>query len=201
MGASLFRTTASAIAAILCVGLGCVSPVVPIDPGQPVSLGEGEGLVVLHIDTDVKISLLRGSTLNPVPFAEDVPVGESIWMVRMQKGDYAWRRIEIEDREGTRRRYSIDSGPKYRFDVEAGVVNYAGELRVRLRTEDDTLFIDRRDRSGYALRRLRDSHASILAHHDLRYGGRTRHDFLAYFTRARSAARGGVEADARTGEP
>lgn len=200
MCSSLVRSIASAALAMAVAGLGCAS-LARVDPDETISLDEGEGLVVLHVDTDVEVRRLSGGTLGSVTFAESLPVGESIWMARMAEGEYAWSHVEIEISEGRRFVYELGPGASYRFTVEAGKINYPGQLSVRLSEDDATLRADRRDRSGYAIRWLRETHESLLARLPARYAGPTRHDFLEYFTRARSAALGGVDAADRTGEP
>ncbi len=191
---------AAALFAVSGLAFGCAS-VAPVDPAQSVSLGDEEGLVVLHFDTDVAIRSLRGGGFDPITFAEEVPRGVSIRMIRVEAGYYGWHRIEIEGPEGDRYVYTLPSEPRYRFHVKPGTINYPGQLRIRLRPSDHVLFHDQLDRSGQVISLLRAAYGELFERYGARYGGRTRHDFLESYTRAASAAREGGPEEPGAGSP
>ncbi len=109
--------------------LGC-APLQPIDPGQPVELSSKQGLLIVDIDTELPIRLLL---MDSGYALRDIEQGRQVWMVRLRAGEYRWRELRI-DRSGTRGsavRYTIRRDEEYDFSVEAGKINYPGQLSIR----------------------------------------------------------------------
>ncbi len=172
---------------VLFVLLGC-APLQPIDSGRPVELSSEQGLLIVDIDTELPIRLLRMTSASPL---RDIEQGRHVWMVRLRAGDYRWRELRI-DRSGIRGppvRYEIPRDEEYDFSVEAGKINYPGQLSIRRARVTygywgPDLIIRNRNRLGMALRALRATHEQRLHEHPLTRSGRSEDLFLEYYLEA-----------------
>ena len=165
---------------VLLVVPGC-STLQPIDPGQGVELSSEQGLLIVDIDTQLPIRLLRmnsGSTLR------DIEQGHHVWMVRLRAGDYHWSELQI-DRSGMTGfpRYTILRDEEYDFSVQAGKINYPGQLSIRRAWGlwGRELQIRNHNRLGMALRALRETHEERLGEYPLTRSGLREDLFLAYY--------------------
>ena len=161
---------------------------IPIQSGY-LPLPATEGLLVLHVDTDVPLAALvttRGTV------AEGVPRGHHVWLVRAAAGSYRWREIQVATAAGRFHRERLRGEDATRFEVVAGHVNYPGALLVRAGpggAAAGALRVRSVDRAAMAVRRLREDHPALLARYPLRYAGDTTDAFLEHYTRAREAVR------------
>jgi hypothetical protein len=167
-----------ALIASIAVVSGCAS-FVAVDPSAPIKLGSGEGFVILHIDTNVELETIRGVFTE---LASNVPIGESAWMIRTSAGNYEWDALKFRDKFGDLWLYDLSDVPDANFTVEAQKVNYAGQILIRVDWREQSLYAEHRNRSAQVYRLLRESHANILESYPLRYGGKSRHDFLEFLT-------------------
>lgn len=191
--------------------IGCASPppAEVVAPGSILALPENVGIVVIHVDTNAP---LIGLDANGKPIAGELAAGRYAWLVRLPAGEYAWtdiafaadpkakstpswcppRRVvrfnPLTDLQGV-------ENSEYEFDVEAGAINYPGELI--LRAEYNIcgtvvgVNIRNRNHSAMAVQSLMKTHTSIVDDLPIRYAGSSGDEFLKFFAqeRARVAAR------------
>ena len=172
---------------ILVGVLSCAAPaVVPIDASGPIELAPNKALLIIHIDTDIALGNLL---LNHRSVAQSLNKGRHVWMVRVPEGSYRWKRIEIGNQPRNRLKYLLESDEELSFEVEAGKINYPGELMIRSGTlsrwGDGDLIVRNRNHSAMAVRELRDSYDSILRSFPLHYAGFSGDGFLEYYMRKR----------------
>jgi hypothetical protein len=173
--------------ALILVGvLGCAPLVVPIDASAPIELAPSEALLIIHIDTEIALERLW---LNSRPFAQSLGKGRFAWMVRVRSGSYRWQRIELGSQTRNRLKYQLGSDEELSFEVQAGKINYPGELVIRSGPEalwgNQTLIVRNRNHSAMMVREMRDSYDSILRSLPLHYAGPSGDGFLEYYTRNR----------------
>jgi hypothetical protein len=166
-------------AAALCIALGCATAR-PILPGEDPGLRPGEGLLVLDLDTDVRISRLACSGVTA---AYDVPPGEHLVLLAIDAGSYRWNWVTF-GLDGVLRLDFRRKEP-WSFRVEAGRISYPGQLVFRgaaLLWTAHRLEARNINRSAMAFERLRKLYPELLARHPIRYTGRRRDDFLERYT-------------------
>jgi hypothetical protein len=172
----------------LLVGiLGCAaSLIVPIDAAGPIELAPNEGLLIVHIDTEVALERL---VLNNRSVARSLAEGRHVWMVRVPVGSYSWKRIEIGRQLRYREKYRLEPDEEMSFEVEAGKINYPGELVVRWSPLSSwlnaILIVRNRNHSAMAVRDLRGSHDALLSSLPLHYAGSSGDGFLEYYMKKR----------------
>jgi len=167
--------------------LGCaVPPIVPIDASHPAELAPNEGLLILHIDTEIPLKrlILSGRTIT-----RSLAKGRHVWIARAPEGIYRWEMIEIENERHRRLKYELEPDEELTFEVEAGKINYPGELSIRPGSQswwgNRTLIVRNRNHSAMAVRELKDSYESILRSLPLHYAGSSGDGFLEYYTQHR----------------
>lgn len=176
-----------AAATALCVALGCTTAR-PILPGADPGLRDGEGLLVLDLVSDVRISSLACSGVRA---AHDLPPGEHLVLLAIKAGSYRWNRVAFG---GPQVKLLLDFGRKepWSFRVEAGRISYPGQLVFR---GAELLWTAHRmearsiNRSAMVFQRLRKLYPELLARYPIRYTGRRRDDFLERYTEILGAGR------------
>jgi hypothetical protein len=153
-----------------------------LDPSAPLTLEPDEGLLILHVDTDVPIA---GIELSGDTIASGVLAAHHVWLVRAAAGSYRWTALRITSPSGRRHRHHLESDDEFRFEVEPGCVNYGGALVVR--SAPGHVEARSRNHVAMAIRKLRDRDAELVASHPLRYGGPSEDGFLDYYNRERAA--------------
>lgn len=104
-----------------------------VDTDKP--LGEGEGWLAVIIDNEADISSVRldGPGLFGDGLVKDLGDGRNVRVLRAKAGDYRWamfnRPSPYIDRAGEY--LNIKADPNFAFTVEAGKLNYPGNLAVR----------------------------------------------------------------------
>lgn len=170
-------------AALALVACGIV-PVRQVVEGEPLSLGPEEGLLALHVESDVVLSSIGFSQLwVDVPPDGDTPHIESahvgVWpfsvagvgrgtqlrILALPEGVYRW--TQILRGSGY---YFIGSGSRWTFVVRPGRINYPGQLIVR-DVGSQQLWIQWKPRVGTVLRALHQHYPSLLETHSLLYAG------------------------------
>ena len=116
----------------LALGLlsGCASTTLEVYPpvgAEP--LGPDEGLLILHIETEVPLASIS------LPWAlavSDLPKGRHLWIVRARAGTYRWKNLRLAREVGSEGYLNLDDyrvmrrvknwvwDDEFRFDVEAG---------------------------------------------------------------------------------
>jgi hypothetical protein len=176
---------------VLCfLVIGCANTR-PLDPDAgPVALAENEGILVIHIRTQVKVASIRVAGAAPPEIATDLPVGEHLWLLAATKGDYRWRRIEFYIYPITWYWNLRSSDESLHFTVQAGKINYPGVLEIdgsegRIRDISLRTF----NRSAIMFANLQRRYPALLERFPMRYAGSRRDDFLDYYLEASRAIR------------
>jgi hypothetical protein len=168
---------------------GCAPHIQPLGPSGVSTLAPGEGLLILHVDTDVPVEALL---LDSGVVAESIQQGEHIWFVRARARRYRWTAVRFGAQAGRRQRYRLDDDEEFRFDVAAGRINYAGALIIRSphmgRSVVGNVRIRHRNHAAMAIRELRDRHASLLRSLPLHHAGPSGDRFLERYQRVRDEA-------------
>jgi pimeloyl-ACP methyl ester carboxylesterase len=114
--------------------LALASPVLAeirrIDPGEPISLSENEGLVLIGVDSSA-IRTLRITEVGRLFYGtdlDDLPHRRNYHLYAFSAGRYRWDSIHSGGG-----RVNLDDDPEFEFQVEAGRLNYPGDLRFRWR--------------------------------------------------------------------
>jgi len=194
---------ASALFASSLLLSGCASaPPASVKPGPFEPLGAGEGFLVVQVDTELGIERLQA---DRAVIARDLQPGEHLWLIRLPAGRYRWSEVRLTAQwHGTKtirpETFTARDDREFSFDVEAGAVNYPGEIVIRLRDDDagivDGLSLRNRNHSAIAVRTLAKTHAPLLAAHPIRYAGESGDEFLQYYTRMRAESPASREASA-----
>ena len=182
------------VACLLSVGLlACASSAPPasVTPGPFEPLASDEGFLVVQIDSDLGVERLQaGSGV----IARDLQPGRHLWLVRMKVGTYRWSGVRLlaqsqVDNMIRPESVGVLNEKEFEFDVEAGAVNYPGELVIRMNEPESGIvsgvLVRNRNHSAMAIRKLSKSHAPLLAAHPIRYAGSSGDEFLQFYTRER----------------
>jgi hypothetical protein len=122
-----FRIARLALASLLPLWVGCAS-FRPLDLSQGLpTLEPGEGILVLHIMTDVPLHTVE--TMSTV-VARDLAVGEHLLLFAASPGTYRFTGI-TRMLHGVEHSYTMSlADPSTAFSVEAGRINYPRMLIV-----------------------------------------------------------------------
>jgi hypothetical protein len=178
------------LAALLAGASACAgAPLPPVAPGAPLELSADEGLLVVQIDTEVPLARVW---LDRAVASGAVPSGRHVWLVRLPSGRYRFSRVAFGSRAGDAQTYRFEPGdPDVRFDLEAGKINYPGELVIRAHAVARSARGGSRSgtHSALAVRELRKVAAELLAAFPLRHAGPSRDGFLEHYSRERERVR------------
>lgn len=164
---------------------GAEAKVREVPPGQVPELGPGDGLVVIVIDTDSRLSDIRfrkeGRVIHSAAI-EEAPAGGTPKLYVLPAGEYEWDRLT--SRYGLR--YVFLDKPGNRFKVEAGTLNYPGDLIVRgiLSDAPSLLFSNR---SVQAMDWLDSNYPGLGERLPFRYAGIYQDAFPAFYREAQRA--------------
>ncbi|MDJ0847706.1 MAG: hypothetical protein QNK04_04895 [Myxococcota bacterium] len=165
-----------------------------IESGETVELREGEGLLVLHISTNVELSRLSFGLGGSI---QDVPEGEHIELFVARAGSYRWTQIRITGRDQPR--FRVQREDDWRFRIEAGRINYVGLLELErtdwLRLSGRTI-----DRSALAMESLRARHPALIERYPLVYNGPGQNVFFEHL-RAAAGEVGSAGSEAAAARP
>jgi dipeptidyl aminopeptidase/acylaminoacyl peptidase len=156
-----------------------------VAPGTVPELREGEGLVLVAVDSSVPVHAVRVSR-NGRQFGagvmRDLPAGLSFTLYVAPAGEYAFREVDLVYRW----RLSLRDDPEFRFRVSAGEITYPGELLYRPRT----LWIaevDIANRALAAIDWLEREHPDVYRRYPLAYSGHYPDPFPAFYLAERGA--------------
>lgn len=178
----------AATARLLCAWLGLAmscalaAKVREIPPGEVPRLSDGEGLVAIVVDTR--------TPLREVHFRDDVedavvvqsatlrglPAGATARLYALPAGEYRWHRLTTL----FGLRYLLHDRPEHRFRVEAGMLNYPGDLIVRDVTSDLPR-VQVSNRALQAIDWLDEAYPGLGERFPLRYAGRYPDPFPAFY--------------------
>jgi hypothetical protein len=201
------RSTHALLPFVAAVAFACASPAPPpeiVMPGSGPDTSGDAGILVLHVDTNVPLS---GLEANRRLIRGELAKGRYVWLVHLPAGRYAWTEVAfaanpklgnvpswcprnrivrfdpLTDLHGVER-------SEYEFDVEAGTINYPGELILRADYGICGMVgrarIRNRNHSAMALQSLMKTHAAIVDGLPIRYAGSSGDEFLQFFVRERA---------------
>jgi len=171
------------------------APPAIVVPGAFDPLEPGVGFLVVQIDSDLGVERIQA---GGIVMAQDLHAGRHIWLVRMKEGPYRWtdvRLVAAQSRDATIRpeAITVKNEREFVFEVEAGQLNYPGEIVIRMRDPDRGIAagvtVRNRNHSAMALRKLMKTHSELVAAHPARYAGWSGDEFLQFYTREREARR------------
>jgi len=115
---------------------GCFTTVVMQDS---TAISPGKGILVTNIKTNsfFKLSTVQQSGMISESIFEIKP-GETLQVTEVPAGDYYWRGVYI----GTS---AAEFGEKYPFKIEAGSINYIGDIKILV--EGDKVYLKPVDNS------------------------------------------------------
>lgn len=158
-----------------------------VDEGERVALRPGEGLLALSIDTDLDIAAVRLKSIDRPLLGgatiERPRAGRTLRMYRLPAGDYQWSRVTLVDRWRWRSDIALDGDEEFRFSVEAGRVNYPGDLVLRS-SLDDRWLVHVSNRSLPVIDWLRRHHPSTWEALPFAFAGRFPDPFPAHYRQA-----------------
>mgnify|MGYP002780380936 CR=1 FL=1 len=164
-----------------------------IAPGERVVLGKDEGLLLVAVDTDVVLTLLRIETqrgLGQLYIPRAAAIGRSYRLYAIDAGSYRLAEIKrVGDPQRMRRnqiRMHVLDGA-FDFEVKPGVINYPGDLIFRgqgVRTGG--LYVA--NRGLPAMDWLQAEHPALAAGHRFEYRGRYADPFPEHYRQAVAAS-------------
>lgn len=123
-----WRSCALALCLLSCA-LSAHAIIREVDPGEMPRLGAGEGLLLVAVDSDVDSPVVRiyreGLNLD-LRRVRGGGAGHSYRLYALPVGRYYWSEVMHDTR------YRIPKDPEFSFEVRPGVLNYPGDLRIRI---------------------------------------------------------------------
>ena len=187
----MLRWSRAVSVAILALGSSCAGPAVqPLGPSASPLLGADEGLLILHVDSNVPIADLQ---LNRGSAAKSVARGHHVWLVRASAGSYRWTTLRLGSDAGSAQSLRLEHDDEFAFQVLPGKINYPGALIVRAhptaRSAAGAIRVRNRNHAAMAVRTLRDRHAALIEEYPLVYAGTSGDSFLDHYIGQRDALR------------
>ncbi|MFK7897955.1 MAG: hypothetical protein AB8G23_19130 [Myxococcota bacterium] len=175
---------------VFIVFSGCsTTHFIRVDPEQALQLEPNEGLLAFHVDSDLALNRL---VLTNLIIREPIPAGRRFWIARIRAGSYQWRKVAVAQtnfkgdyrisRSAYQRREELD------FKIEAGKINYAGELVVRKgRAAGSSSWISVRIRNhaGQAIRTLEREAPQLLDQYPVHTSANTTDRFFEFYAAER----------------
>lgn len=157
-----------------------------VDPGEIPKLRQGEGLLVLSVDTSSRISSVRvskpGGGDSMLTYLEG---GRTLQLYAAPEGEYGWKELTIlTGRAGMR--YQLGKNPEFKFKVHPGKITFAGELIVRL----ESLYRVRfhiSNRTLPVIDWLEIAHPALYRSYPLEFSGHYPDPFPAFYRAERAA--------------
>lgn len=177
---------------LVCVSLACAPALARlhhVKPGKVPELEAGEGLLVVGVDTNMPISRVRVRKDDAVFGAgdmKDLPEGRSLRLYALPAGRYEWAQLK----PFSYFTYDLRKEPEFEFVVEAGKINYAGDLQFRAKTfTDSSLHVSNRGLG--VIDWLKKEHPRIYTDYPLTYTGHYPDPFPEFYREV--VAKAGVE--------
>lgn len=163
-----------------------------IAPGERVVLGKGEGLLLVAVDTDVVLTVLRIEAqrgLGRLYIPRAAATGRSYRLYAIDAGSYRLAEIKrIGDPQRMRAQINLRVlEGAFDFDVMPGVINYPGDLVFRGQgTRTGGLHVA--NRGLPAMDWLQAEHPALAAGHRFEYRGRYPDPFPEHYRQALAAS-------------
>ena len=167
---------------LLCAMLACAplqARLHHVRPGQVPDLEADEGLLVVGVDSNMPISRVRmrkDGALFGNGDMKDLPEGRSLRLYALPAGRYEWAQLKPFSNFS----YDLRDEPEFEFMVEAGKINYAGDLQFRAKTVNDSSF-HVSNRSLGVIDWLKKEHPRLYADYALAYTGHYPDPFPAFY--------------------
>ena len=174
------------VAIALALALGCTKPR-PVAEGMAPTLAPGEGILVVDVESDVRIERLA---LSGMTVAERLEPGHHLALVVVGAGSYRWTEIQVPGPFGSAR-FRIQRDDEWAFRVEPGRINYAGRIVVRYRPGLGSVQMVGRNlnRSAMAWLELERRWPDLVGRYALAYTGPVDDAFLEQLGALRAARR------------
>ncbi|MCB1643119.1 MAG: S9 family peptidase [Xanthomonadales bacterium] len=157
-----------------------------VDPGDRVQLREQQGLLLLAVDSPIKLYSATlnhpGKVLGPVVLRKLEP-GRQHALYVVDAGRYMWQSVKPI----ANWRLNLISEDTFAFDVRPGVINYPGDLVIDMSggwISDLGLY----DRALPAIDWLQAQHADVLEQYPLQYTGHYPDPFPDYYRELKGKA-------------
>ncbi len=160
-----------------------------VKPGKIPELEAGEGLLVVGVDSNMPLSRVRVRKDKAAFGAgdmRDLPEGRSLRLYALPAGRYEWAQLKPFSFFS----YELGADPEFEFVVEAGKINYAGDLQFRARTFGSSTF-HVANRALGVIDWLKQEHPTVYANYPLAYTGYYPDPFPAFYREV--VAKAGVE--------
>jgi len=105
-----------------------------VQPGEVPVLAPGEGLVLMAVDSSEelpRVALNKDGQVFGAGVMTQIKPGLSYRLYVAPVGDYAWKKVTTLSNAWYSCSYNLEDSDEYRFHVEAGRINYPGDLLVR----------------------------------------------------------------------
>lgn len=171
------------------------------------TLAPGDGVLVVVVDTMVPFSDLRltrpGDAFAAIA-ARDIPKGRSVRFIEVPAGEYQWAKVDLTNTAYGHYYVPLDKDKKvkYTFTVKPGVINYPGDLSIRIDDDKQAFananfyaaineyYIQLIDRNAMLLDDLTPDQAKMVQHLGLQYTGPGADTFADYYKSMVAARKG-----------
>ncbi len=158
-----------------------------IRAAEPVQLAENEGLLVVDISTTTYVNSLSfsrvdGSGRNEVLGGLEAGRIRALYVV--PAGRYRWHEMNLRNWL-MYARYKLRKDPEFAFEVQAGRINYAGELQIRPSAINQTDF-HISNRMLPVIDWLEQHHAALYQQYPLHFSGHYPDPFPAFYRTERA---------------
>lgn len=191
------RCLAGLVLGAVIFGLGCAAKVSRIaNPDGEIELADNEGLVVLHVDSEVELKSIQWYRVSiPGP----IKPGKSLWVARAPADKYHWHGVVVQGSPGYDGRYRIDPSKYSReteldIEIRPGVVNYIGELIIDKASSQGwyrgaALYVRVRNHAAATFREIERLHPTLLDRFDIHFAGASNDPFLEFYQEERRRVR------------
>jgi len=163
---------------------GCVSKVSSIKVDADLPLEEGEGYLLMSVETNVQLQSLSILGEENVKLTEnDLKKGSNYILIDLPSGDY---KISKVTKSHWYSHSYVKLDEKYwSFQIKPNVVSYIGHLNVKSNYWMTEGYFVLNNKSSYALEFMEQQFPNILEKRTLAYQGPGKDDFLNYINATR----------------
>lgn len=158
---------------------GCATQKNSYKGDADVSLGSGEGFLIMGVDTNFPLEtiVLSAPGIKSITLSKnDLKSGKNFILVNLEPGEYTISEIEVSSNY-----YFSMKKENWRFVISPHSINYAGNLKVR--TEhmfSNHAYFAMMNESSIALEFLQEKFPSLLSSKELRYVGPGTDDYYRF---------------------
>lgn len=103
-----------------------------IEPGDKISLNSDEGLALFVVDSDGSLTNIRIDMIGAIftaPMLKKLEIGRSLRLLKLAQGEYQFDQAQLVFGFNSLL-WDVKDLPNRRFKIEAGKLNYVGDLKV-----------------------------------------------------------------------